>query len=469
MSDATQQIVLIGIDEIRPSPENWEIYRRPEADADLPSLAESIREIGIQQPLIVSEDMFIISGHRRHAAAQLAGLSHVPAIIIEGEMRDLSDKERIKILIDHNKGTRVKTTAESVTEAMAAVDPEAAIREAQARKAQVFAKAQTSTQTVAANTGSRRTNPLQHRREFLEAVQSILAQTKRFPITQRNIHYRLLGIAPLMSKGKKGQRYGQTGNSKNDTGKLSKLLTDARSARLIDDDLISDGTRPEDFFEVENSVGEYVASEVGNMFKRYFSNVHRDQSAHVELLVEKNTLFDLLRKHVAHDLRIPITSGRGYVSYPVGCRMRDRFKKSGKDRFVLIYVSDHDPEGIDMPSSWKGYFKIDHGIDAEVVRAAVTQAQIQKYNLPPDANAKVSSSRFKSYVKKYGDKVWELDSMDPDHLIDEVRAACLAWLEVDLLNAAMQREQEDDVRLARLNAAVASIIPDLIHKLDVSI
>lgn len=468
------EITRVPISSITETPENWDIYKRPEADDQFPALVESVAANGVLEPITISSDGFILSGHRRHAAAldaydmdPLNFLPLVPVIVIpEIKIGPMPADERIKILIAHNRGSRVKTTAESVAEAMASVDPEAAIREAQERKAKVFTKAQTSTQTVSAGTGSRRTNPLKQRGEFLEAVELVLQNIKRFPIPQRHIHYRLLNLAPRMSKGKLGQRYGKTGNSKGDTGKLSKLLTDARSARLINDELISDGTRPEHYFEVENSVGEYVASEVGGMFKSYFSNVHRDQSAHVEILIEKNTLFDLLRIHVAQELRIPITSGRGYVSYPVGCRMRDRFKKSGKDKFVLIYVSDHDPEGLDMPSSWKAYFKIDHGIDAEVVRAAVTQEQIRKYNLPPDADAKVSSSRFKSYVRQHGTKVWELDSMDPDHLVEEVKAACLAWMDIDLLNAAMKREQEDDVKLARLNAAVAKIIPDLIHKLE---
>jgi hypothetical protein len=474
--NATTEVLRVPLSSIRETPENWEIYKRPEADDQFPALVDSVASNGVLEPITVSSDMFILSGHRRHAAARDAYdmdpmnfFPAVPVIVIPDiKIGPMPSDERIKILIAHNRGSRVKTTAESVAEAMASVDPEAAIREAKERKAKVYALAQTSTETVSAGTGSRRTNPLKQRGEFLEAVELILRNTKRFPITQRNIHYRLLSLAPLMSKGKRGQRYGQTGDSKGDTGKLSKLLTDARSARLIDDELISDGTRPEHYFEVENSVGEYVASEVGGMFKGYFSNVHREQSAHVEILIEKNTLFDLLRIHVAQELRIPITSGRGYVSYPVGCRMRDRFKKSGKDKFVLIYVSDHDPEGIDMPSSWKAYFKIDHGIDADVVRAAVTLEQIRKYNLPPDAQAKVDSSRYTQYIANHGHDVWELDSMDPDDLIEEVKSACLAWMDVGILNAAMKREQEDDVKLARLNAAVAKLIPDLLHKLEPS-
>jgi hypothetical protein len=35
--------------------------------------------------------------------------------------------------------------------------------------------------------------------------------------------------------------------------------------------------------------------------------------------------------------------------------MVNRFRNSGKDRFVIVYVSDHDPEGMDMPAAFKKY------------------------------------------------------------------------------------------------------------------
>ncbi len=59
---------------------------------DLQELADSIREKGVIQPLIVtsgvSGDFELIAGERRLRASKLAGLSHVPVILVEVENDD---------------------------------------------------------------------------------------------------------------------------------------------------------------------------------------------------------------------------------------------------------------------------------------------------------------------------------------------------------------------------------------------
>ena len=69
----------------------------PEALAEL---AQSIREKGVLQPLLVRPrgDAFeIVAGERRWRASQLAGLTELPVII-----RDLSDREALEIAIIEN-------------------------------------------------------------------------------------------------------------------------------------------------------------------------------------------------------------------------------------------------------------------------------------------------------------------------------------------------------------------------------
>lgn len=73
-----------AIENLRPNPRN---PRRLFTDAELDELAESIRERGIIQPIVVRAlegDKFeIIAGERRWRAAQRAGLHDVPVAIIE--------------------------------------------------------------------------------------------------------------------------------------------------------------------------------------------------------------------------------------------------------------------------------------------------------------------------------------------------------------------------------------------------
>ncbi|GAA4006275.1 ParB/RepB/Spo0J family partition protein ParB [Deinococcus rubellus] len=66
----------------------------------LAELAQSIRDKGVLQPLLVrprGEHFEIVAGERRWRAAQLAGLSEVPVII-----RDLADREALEIAIVEN-------------------------------------------------------------------------------------------------------------------------------------------------------------------------------------------------------------------------------------------------------------------------------------------------------------------------------------------------------------------------------
>jgi len=73
-----------AIENLRPNPRN---PRRLFTDAELDELAESIRERGIIQPIVVraleGEKFEIIAGERRWRAAQRAGLHDVPIAIIE--------------------------------------------------------------------------------------------------------------------------------------------------------------------------------------------------------------------------------------------------------------------------------------------------------------------------------------------------------------------------------------------------
>jgi ParB family chromosome partitioning protein len=71
----------IAIDQIQPSPEQ---QRKHFAADQLRELADSIREHGVLQPLLVSRlgnGYELIAGERRWRAARLAGLEKVPAIV----------------------------------------------------------------------------------------------------------------------------------------------------------------------------------------------------------------------------------------------------------------------------------------------------------------------------------------------------------------------------------------------------
>lgn len=92
-SPAGASVLEVPPDAIRPNPR--QPRSRIDAD-DLQSLADSIREHGVLQPLIVSREspeggFVLIAGERRLEAARLAGLATVPVVVREvGEAEHLS-------------------------------------------------------------------------------------------------------------------------------------------------------------------------------------------------------------------------------------------------------------------------------------------------------------------------------------------------------------------------------------------
>ena len=71
-------------------------------DAELDELADSIRERGIIQPIVVragaaSDNFEIIAGERRWRAAQRAGLHEVPIVVV-----DATDAQALELAIIEN-------------------------------------------------------------------------------------------------------------------------------------------------------------------------------------------------------------------------------------------------------------------------------------------------------------------------------------------------------------------------------
>ncbi len=91
----------VPIENVIPNPRN---PRRIFADAELAELAQSIRERGIIQPIVVraapggsKQQYEIIAGERRWRASQRAGLHEVPVVVLE-----VSDAEALELAIIEN-------------------------------------------------------------------------------------------------------------------------------------------------------------------------------------------------------------------------------------------------------------------------------------------------------------------------------------------------------------------------------
>ena len=90
-------VTLVALSAIRPNPMQPRLHFSEEAIAEL---AESIRQKGILQPLLVrhaGDGFELIAGERRLRAAERAGLARVPVAI-----RDASDEEMLELALIEN-------------------------------------------------------------------------------------------------------------------------------------------------------------------------------------------------------------------------------------------------------------------------------------------------------------------------------------------------------------------------------
>jgi len=88
----------VPIEFVRANPRN---PRKLFSEAELAELADSIRERGIIQPIVVrargADSYEIIAGERRWRAAQRAGLHELPVVVL-----DVSDAEALELAIIEN-------------------------------------------------------------------------------------------------------------------------------------------------------------------------------------------------------------------------------------------------------------------------------------------------------------------------------------------------------------------------------
>lgn len=93
-----EMVAEIAIDEIRSNP--YQPRKHFEQSA-LEELADSIRENGVLQPIIIRKSSVkgyeLVAGERRHKASEMAGLTTIPAIV-----RDLDEEFMIKYAILEN-------------------------------------------------------------------------------------------------------------------------------------------------------------------------------------------------------------------------------------------------------------------------------------------------------------------------------------------------------------------------------
>lgn len=268
-------------------------------------------------------------------------------------------------------------------------------------------------------------------------------------------------------------------NTPREYQKLTALLTDARYAGLIDWDVIEDrGREPSTPSEWKN-VGALVESAL----RAYRLPRWEGQDKYVELWVEKQALAGVLEP-LAREAHATLMVNKGYSSASAMRESAQRIRKASiidvdrhddlldeyrleqkrlKDQPelwkkvsaaletewrktlrvpVILYLGDHDPSGEDMVRDIRDRLKEFKVALLEVEKIGLTMAQVKQYNPPPNP-AKLTDSRAKDYVAKFGKSSWEVDALPPPVLTQIVRRAFAKHIDKKKVAAIKEREEKD--------------------------
>lgn len=229
--------------------------------------------------------------------------------------------------------------------------------------------------------------------------------------------------------------------------KLGTLISNGRDAGLIDWDMIQDrGRRVNRLAMWDDPVDrlEWAA-------KTHRLNKWMDQPRIVWAMIEKEALEGVFLQ-ICHQLEIPLIANKGYCSastiHGIGREFYELREDHGKEIHVL-YLGDHDPSGLDMTNDIQARLEMYSEGPVEVHRLALNFDQVQQYNPPPNP-AKQTDSRYKGYVRKWGEECWELDALRPNTLTALVRAEVEALRDDDIWAESMERQDIEKDQLTDL-------------------
>jgi hypothetical protein len=243
-------------------------------------------------------------------------------------------------------------------------------------------------------------------------------------------------------------------NTDKSYARISSMVNDARMAGLIDWDMIVDRGRQ----TIEAETWEDPSQAIEDATRFFRIDRWKFQPFHLEVMCEKQALEGVLSQSCLK-WGIPFTANKGYSSQSCLYKKGEHFSEIMRDgkRIVILYFGDHDPSGIDMDrdliSRLRMFSGVDEGFDKTEMdfdRVALTQGQIELYNPPPNP-AKITDSRAKGYIKKFGNRSWELDALTPRQLAtmldDAVSDSIDIYGQDDLWNESIELEKKMRIQI----------------------
>lgn len=431
----------VKTNEIKTPQINDDLYQAPSEDR-LISLANDIKANGLINPIRVSKDLFIYDGNTRLKALRLLGYNEIDVIVNEDLLSDSEDF--LRLLVSANN-QRVKTDKELLKEIQISINP----LEYDERKKVMNSNFVDLDLIEGSLKANREISNIKD--DLINAIKDIIIEYQEYlPLTVRAIHYILLDKNVLTNNKKKDSIYK---NDRSSYSGLSNLLTKLRINGTINYDWIRDDGRTLYKNRGFDSAKRYIDYEVKKMFTNYYRDIQQSQKAYNIIFCEKETLRPILEK-LTFKYGIPIAFIKGGSSLTIRHNFIKDWQISGSKKIInAMVLSDFDPAGYRIKDTLIGSLESDFrnelkGIKLNGFHIGITQRQIAKYNLYSDLDAKESDKNFIDFVNKTGSlKAYELDSLKPNQLLNEVEEAILNCIDIDLLNEENDKYKSDIIEI----------------------
>ncbi|MCU7840844.1 MAG: hypothetical protein KZQ94_15880 [Candidatus Thiodiazotropha sp. (ex Troendleina suluensis)] len=168
------------------------------------------------------------------------------------------------------------------------------------------------------------------------------------------------------------------------------------------------------------------------------------QDYYIEVWVEKEALGNVISRACKPYL-VPHMSCKGYLSASEAWRAGRRFleRHDRGQNCILIHLGDHDPSGIDMTRDNRDRLDIFTELpeSVSVHRIALNMDQVTEYSPPPNP-AKITDSRAKGYIRKYGRTSWELDALEPQVLERFIQGEIEQYVDHDIWQEVLEEQDE---------------------------
>ena len=265
--------------------------------------------------------------------------------------------------------------------------------------------------------------------QILSAAIDILRE--EHPVTVRHIFYCLVGQG-ILAKTEKDYK-----------SKLVRIMTRARLSGLIPMNWIIDSSRRVLKVRLYDSVKSFLTETI----KHYYRDTWKNQRAFILVWVEKEALANPLWEAVNY-YNVSVFPAKGYNSWPHFLKAVKKMREMEKKDIVVLYLGDHDPSGIDIPSDIENRCRL-MNLNVIFKRIAITEEQIDEYKIPrlplkknPETD-EYDDPRAKKYIKKYGSWFVELDALKPSILKQIVRKKVEELLDLETFEGDLETEETE--------------------------